>query len=134
MNLAPNSRKIDYTLAEEWEISPWYQTIFRKLRRYSVKTVLDVGANVGISAYQFNEHLHPDRIYCVEPDAENIKLLVENCKDFLEKITIYPIGIYYGKDEAQVFGVGDNNPGGYMVEGVPCGTIQIPYKNKAQNH
>jgi FkbM family methyltransferase len=107
-----------------------------------INYIYDIGANVGGTSYIFlnyikNNNKNIKKIYCFEPDSENINFLKlklnkeisENIVEYIEK------GIYYGKTEARVFGVGligenilHKNVGGYSID--ECMTEIIKERTK----
>ena len=52
----------------------------RRLPIASPVTLIDLGANVGLSAVALARCLQADRVVAVEPDASNYALLVENLR------------------------------------------------------
>lgn len=60
--------------------------------------VLDVGANIGISARFFLEVYAARKIICFEPNIENLLYLVENLQHYQENVEIIPkaLGIKSG--------------------------------------
>ena len=77
--------------------------------------VVDIGSNVGQITKQIYNYLKPKKIYCFEPDIDNINYAKEKNKEILS-IEYFNKGIYYGKKEDTVFGRGDNSAGGYYLK------------------
>ena len=113
----------NYTL-NEWTKSPFTNMLEIIFNDTSVKSFIDIGANVGgvtSALVKLNYIQKLNNIICFEPDSENFNYLINVC----EKICIdYPninivchnIGIYYGKTESQVCAGGNDNVGGYFVK------------------
>lgn len=53
---------------------------FDFLRNNNINNIIDLGANIGASAFYFKRMFPEAEIYCVEPDANNFLLLKENTK------------------------------------------------------
>ena len=97
-----------YTV-NEWK-GPFHQkqldTIFQDP---SIQVVYDIGANVGGTAKSFldcaHKHNHNIKVFCVEPDKENIHYLKDKLRNEIQNGTVIPIeiGIFYGKTEAKAF-------------------------------
>lgn len=71
-----------------------------------IRTVVDLGANIGISALYFLSRNRESRAYLYEPVAENIVKLKENLKDFSARIEINEKAVFtatgkrkFGADE-----------------------------------
>jgi FkbM family methyltransferase len=79
--------------------------------------ILDIGCHKGDFVLGCSNFFGSNiNIIGFEPDENNYKILIENVKNF-KNCKIIKKAIYYtDKKEAKVLGVGDNNPGGYMVE------------------
>jgi len=54
---------------------------YRLSLRSAPATILDLGANIGLSAIYFARRYPQSRIACVEPVPENLKLLIRNLRD-----------------------------------------------------
>ena len=80
-----------------------------------IDVIYDIGSNVSQISLQMKNFFNPSSIYCFEPDSENIKYAKE--KHHGDKVFHFiETGIYYGADEASVYGRGDNACGGYFLE------------------
>jgi len=53
----------------------WYLDIFGKA---DFKIIIDAGAYIGDSSFVFNRYFRPERIYAIEPDNNNYKILRES--------------------------------------------------------
>lgn len=66
------------------DIDIFYEIFFKKIyalptvEKDSVKTVVDLGANVGLSALYFLQQYPQAQVICVEPDASNFEMLQKN--------------------------------------------------------
>jgi len=54
---------------------------YRLPLRFAPATILDLGANIGLSAIYFARCYPKSRIACVEPVPENLKFLIRNLRD-----------------------------------------------------
>lgn len=54
---------------------------YRLPLRFAPATILDLGANIGLSTIYFARHYPESRLACVEPVPENVRLLIRNLKD-----------------------------------------------------
>jgi FkbM family methyltransferase len=54
---------------------------YRLPLRFAPTTILDLGANIGLSTIYFGRLYPESRIACVEPVPENMKLLIRNLKE-----------------------------------------------------
>lgn len=74
LRLRPRSNDI-YTFDEVFE-----QGVYASLLRGNdaILTVMDLGANIGLSALYFLHHCPNCQVYCVEPDRDNFRLLSWN--------------------------------------------------------
>jgi FkbM family methyltransferase len=54
---------------------------YRLPLRFAPATILDLGANIGLSAIYFARNYPGSRLACVEPVPENVRLLLRNLKD-----------------------------------------------------
>ena len=117
------SEHLDYTITE-WCKEPFtilLETIFKNENNINF---IDIGANVGGVIESLNKLNYLSKlknIICFEPDNDNFNFLENVCKNIKNNnnnfnITCHNIGIFYGKTEAQVFGTGDNNVGGYFID------------------
>lgn len=119
---------IQYSEGIEFKtLFPYY--IDKILEHQEIHCIYDVGCNVGAFVQLINNKLKNSyTIYGFEPDSENYKfLLSQNYKN----LTAYNIGIFYGVEESRVTGIGDNNTGGYMVEGIEK-THLMPHINSIE--
>ena len=113
--------QIQHLYNVEWGSGPVINML-QFLKTKNIKTIADVGANLGISLIKFYEFLSPfAECYCFEPDSMNFEVL-NNIVSSLTgaNIMCYSTGIYYGKTEALVKSVGadtpNESPGGYFLD------------------
>jgi FkbM family methyltransferase len=97
----------------------------------SIKVVVDIGASTGLSALMFLDYPEVEKIICFEPDNDNFNNLLVNLEPYMSIIEPHCLGIYYGKTESDVYGVGDNNPLGYFIDGVKENNLGDYYKDSA---
>ena len=50
------------------------------------QTIIDLGAHIGLSAIWFAKRFPNARIFCVEPDPSNFEILVENLRNYGERV------------------------------------------------
>ena len=67
----------------------------------NLKTVLDVGSNIGISALFFLTRSDDIRVHCYEPLPQNVERLRENTAQFSDRVCIHDtaVGIENGEVE-----------------------------------
>ncbi len=107
---------LNNTIAE-WN-APTRNKVFEYLKDKNIKTIIDIGANFGVFTDKcLQEFSDLERIDAIEPDEINFKILKFNLGDN-SKVHLHNCGIFYGADEVNVTGIGDNSPGGYVVKNV----------------
>ena len=118
-----------YTVGE-WSSNKHQNYLDIIFKDNDIKIIYDIGANVGGTTYIFKEYASQNskkkkKIYCFEPDKENMSYLQYKLKEDIESNLVECVqkGIYYGKTEARVFGAGHlseniihRNVGGYGIE------------------
>lgn len=111
-----------------------------------INVIYDIGANVGGTSYIFLEYSRKNnknikKIYCFEPDKDNINFLKLKLNEEINNNLVEPIqkGIYYGKKKARVFGAGHvsegyihPNVGGYGIE--ECMKEYVKYRNEGNEN
>lgn len=55
--------------------------------------VVDMGANIGISALFFLTRRPDCRVHCFEPDPKNVERLTENLSKFSDRVEIHPVAV-----------------------------------------
>lgn len=55
--------------------------------------VVDLGANIGISALFFLTRRPDCRVHCFEPDPKNVSRLTENLSAFADRVEIHPLAV-----------------------------------------
>jgi FkbM family methyltransferase len=116
---------------DEFQYGSFWLTCKDFLKNKEIKTVIDIGASTGLSALMFLDYPEVEKIICFEPDNNNFSCLLVNIEPYMGKIEPHCLGIYYGKTESDVYGVGDNNPLGYFIEDVAENNLGDYYKNSA---
>ena len=76
LHLRPNNGADAFTHSEVFE-----HQYYRLPLRFAPATILDLGANIGLSAIYFARLYPESRIACVEPVPENLKLLIRNLRE-----------------------------------------------------
>jgi len=80
---SPGKRTI-YLRTFEGDIDIFYEIFFKEIyalpgpQTGPIKTVVDLGANVGLSALYFLQQYPNAQVICVEPEASNFKMLSKN--------------------------------------------------------
>ena len=69
---------------------------------FSPTAIIDVGANVGATAFCFRQRYPEAPIYCFEPAAGNLKYLERNAR-LLDNVTVIPFGLYAEDLNANLF-------------------------------
>jgi FkbM family methyltransferase len=129
MSTATQSQHWDYTI-NEWSSPSYYEYLDIIFKNNDIKTIYDIGANVGATTFIFlnyckTKDIKIEKIICFEPDSENMLFLKNKLNNEIEKEQVICIqkGVYYGKKEAKVFGAGHcsegrihPNVGGYSIE------------------
>jgi len=85
------------------------------LAREAVRTVLDIGANVGVTALYFSQIFPNAQIYAFEPAPDNFAVLARNVAN-CERIRAFNFGL--GADDATLELFASDNPvnfGGYSL-------------------
>jgi len=132
------SEHLKYTV-NEWCKEPFTKVLETIFANNNITNFIDIGANVGgviQSLHQLNYLKNINKVICFEPDTDNFNFLVNTCENIKKtnniEIKCHNFGIYYGKTEAQVYGTGDNNIGGYFINdiNVKRNYTIVPYSNK----
>lgn len=110
-----------------------YKSLFPRFidivnKQTNITTVFDLGCNVGAFVRFVNNKIPTIKeIIGFEPDKENYEFII---KSNLPNLTIHNKGIYYGCNECEVLGVGDNNHGGYMVSKIEAPHVEVWEKQR----
>jgi FkbM family methyltransferase len=119
----------NYTI-NEWQSEQHLNLLNTIFKNDDIKVIYDIGSNVGGTTQTFLYHIiknnkNVQKIYCFEPDHDNMIFLKEQLQMFIENKIVECVekGVYYGKTEAKAFGAGhcsENqiypNVGGYGIE------------------
>lgn len=108
-----------HTQSAHWEytVNEWksenHQNLLDIIFQDEINIIYDIGANVGGTAYTFleyakNKNIKLPKIYCFEPDNDNMNFLKSKFEKEIKDGLIVPIeiGIYYGLKEAKAYGMG----------------------------
>ena len=113
---------MEYTVTE-WCREPFTTLLETIFKNENITNFIDIGANVGGVIESLNKLNYLSKlknIICFEPDNDNFNFLSNICENIKKNNTIdikcHNIGIFYGKTQSQVCGVGDNNIGGYFID------------------
>jgi FkbM family methyltransferase len=132
----------DYTI-NDWNNKYYQEYLDIIFEKNNINYICDIGANVGGTTYVFLDYIKKHnknykKIYCFEPDTENMLFLQSKFnKEIIDnKIETINKGVYYGLNEAKAFGAGHisegwihPNVGGYGIE--EC--MKEVVKNKNDN-
>jgi FkbM family methyltransferase len=97
---------INRALQREFHDHFWWNEIVRNYlvtKRDQIKTIIDIGANIGMATRFFLDTLDPEVIHSFETDPENFARLKRLTKD--DRVKFYPYGVYYGATESKVAGI-----------------------------
>lgn len=78
------------------------------------KSIIDIGANIGNHSLFFSEFLVNDKVYCFEPDAENLELLRQNMSG--RNCEIFDVALSNRKGTANIYSSSEDNCGAYSLE------------------
>ncbi|WP_166660102.1 FkbM family methyltransferase [Actinomycetospora succinea] len=95
--------------------------------RRDVRVVVDVGANIGVSALYFLTRNHHVRVHAFEPVPVNLERLAGNTAPFRERCTIHPFAVALENGQVSFGTEPTGRYGGIGVEGelieVTCRSI-----------
>lgn len=83
-----------YLRTFEGDIDIFYEIFFKEIyalpgrQTGPIKTVVDLGANVGLSALYFLHQYPKAQVICVEPEASNFKMLTKNLRPEIARGTV----------------------------------------------
>lgn len=87
----------DYYVFKQVFIDQEYQSPISYFEKNNIElnTVIDAGANIGLTSIYIKQHFPNAKIVCIEPDNENLALLRYNLQTFIEdkSIKIYHAGL-----------------------------------------
>jgi FkbM family methyltransferase len=93
--------------------------------------ILDAGANIGLASRYFASAYPTARIVCVEPDAQNFRLLQLNAGP-LDRVTLVHGALWHAPAEVEIANPGDE-PWAYHVRGARHGRVaRVPGKTVPQ--
>jgi FkbM family methyltransferase len=97
----------DFMVFEEIFIDQQYKTDFSK---GSVLTVMDAGANIGLSALYFLKSHSPEKIICLEPEDDNFKMLEKNLSGY-KNILLIKKGLWHSRQLLKIVDMTADNWG-----------------------
>ena len=116
----PATRKdhIHYT-RNEWNQDPCFIKVLEILKLHNIQSYLDLGANVGEVCNILFENIKTLKIaHLVEPQSDNFSFMKENVIEENREINYYPVGIFYGKGEGNLYiDPSWPNPGSFSIFG-----------------
>lgn len=108
------------------------QEAFRLMDIQYGDSIWDVGAHRGEFLQWLVSNVEASKILCFEPDVENFQYVSSTANAINQSmafsIECFNVGIFYGMTESKVYGIGDGNNGGYMVELDPKYTQPINHR------
>lgn len=74
----------------------------REIDKVGIKSLIDLGANIGLATLYLASHLPDCKIYCVEPLPENASLLRHNLAGLKERVSIVEAAVSNVSGEVQI--------------------------------
>ncbi|MFT3749160.1 MAG: FkbM family methyltransferase [Agriterribacter sp.] len=100
-----NYPKTIYLRTYSGDIAMLYEVFWQKVYAAVInkitdpRTIVDLGANTGMTSLFFSQHFPQASIYAVEPDADNFEILTENLSEEIQKGNFIPLkAAITGKD------------------------------------
>jgi FkbM family methyltransferase len=81
------SHSTDVAVLSEIVVANVYRPVLELVRR-PVRTIVDLGANTGLTARWFDHHFHPQQLVCVEPEPGNATILRANVAGVAEAVVL----------------------------------------------
>jgi len=106
------SRQSDPYIFEQIFIEQQYR--FPEKFNSKIEWILDAGANIGLAAVYFSNKYPDSKIICIEPDAENFRLLCENTSNYPNIIRLH--AALWHQSEKLYIGNTEQLSAGYIVE------------------
>jgi hypothetical protein len=92
---------------------PYYVEVIKELKKYNIKSYLDIGANTGeFCNVLFEKLLTLKKAYLIEPEIENFLFLKNNVT--LKNVNFFNIAIGYNISSPKIISL-YNNVGGFQV-------------------
>lgn len=92
--LVTRQYRID-TMEQNHDVLRRYRAILNSGKR---PLIIDAGANIGLSALFFGKILPDAKVYCIEPEQENLSILRENTARLGSAVEVFP-GAVWDTDE-----------------------------------
>ncbi|MBP6385394.1 MAG: FkbM family methyltransferase [Pseudarcicella sp.] len=67
---------------------------YKMFQDITPKTIIDAGANIGLSTVFFKNKFPNANVICIEPDASNFEVLAQNTKPYGNDITLIQKGLW----------------------------------------
>ncbi len=97
----------------------------------SASTILDIGANIGITAIWMAKKFPDAKIYCFEPMQDNFEILQKNIKSY-ENIIAFNFGLGAKTETVDIYANQDiNNQGGFSMHQLNNDDDNYGTENKA---
>lgn len=100
----------------------------------SINSILDLGANTGLSAAYFYRHFPLAGIYCVEPDQKNMSVLKLNVEDLIPKDNIHLLQAAVGRADGEAELVHSRYAYNQRVDERTNGTVTVLSMNSILSH
>lgn len=92
-----NRHRAIYLRTHSGDIAMLYEIFWQKVYEPAVNkisnphTIVDLGANIGMTGLFFSQHFPKATIYTVEPNTENYEILTENLSKEIQNGTLVPV-------------------------------------------
>lgn len=87
---------------------------FLRTKYGTQRSIIDVGANIGNHAVFFSEYLEHDKIYCFEPDEDNLEILKDNMAN--KNCEIFDVALSDHDGTATLYNCDPGNSGAFSLE------------------
>lgn len=91
----------DITMLYEILWQKVYSAVINKIR--DVHTIVDAGANIGMTSLFFNQHFPQATIYALEPDVDNFEILTENLSEEIRKGVLVPVNAAIAEKDGNAY-------------------------------
>jgi FkbM family methyltransferase len=101
------------------------QDQYRLKYPFEPQTIIDAGANIGLSAVYFSHRFPKARIVAVEPDKANFAVLKQNCADY-PHIHAHCAGVWSADSYLKIINTDATNNSFQVVETTPDDANALP--------
>lgn len=80
----------DYNVAKQVLVNEEYKVVtsYFKINKITVNSIIDAGSNIGLTTIYFKRYFQNSKVYCIEPDNENFRMLNRNLNLFTADGTV----------------------------------------------